>query len=520
MEEKTIIAQTGHMSPKLIVLCRGQVTEHMLMGTRSFGRPSGTHTPDIPAASATVSRVHGLFESREGHCRYTDRNSTNGTLLNGKPLPPKTPVLLSDNDVLRVHGPEDENCSLDVVMVYTTSYHPDAVWRSQPLHEDIREITVGRSEPLSLAGPGVSRRHASFFNASGGWAVIDHGSLNGVFVDHCRITQPVYLAPMDVIVIGGYIFLFTGDQLLYQADPAANEQDHDEGPADCTMPLPNCPEEHDDKGVLSIWIQERNVWHRMKKKTLLRDIRLEIVAGSLVLVLGGSGVGKTTFMNAVMGFERAEGRMMWQDTDIYDEYEKMKYDIGYVPQQDLLRMSDTVSATLRNAACMRMPRGLAPEAYHEGVERAIRVLGLDTVRDTEVGKLSGGQRKRLSIAVEYIGDPSLFFLDEPDSGLDGTMARSLMENLRTIADDGRIVIVISHNPDRAFDLWDKVIVLAKDPRDDTGHLAFYGSPQEACAFFETDSLEKIVQRVNRPEEGGDGRADYYIEKYRNGGGKK
>ena len=163
-------------------------------------------------------------------------------------------------------------------------------------------------------------------------------------------------------------------------------------------------------------------------------------------------------------------------------------------------MNDTVQSTLDNAARMRLPAGLSDAEYQAAVDRTCNLLGLDRERNSLVGKLSGGQRKRLSIGVEYIGNPSLFFLDEPDSGLDGTMARSLMENLRAIADQGKIVLVISHSPDRAFELFDKVIVLAK-----------------GSEFFEVDSLEHIVKRINRPDEGGDGLADHFINKYNRGG---
>lgn len=102
------------------------------------------------------------------------------------------------------------------------------------------------------------------------------------------------------------------------------------------------------------------------------------------------------------------------------------------------------------------------------------VLALERERDTLVGRLSGGQRKRLSIAVELVGDPGLFFLDEPDSGLDGIMAKSLMENLKTIADMGKTVMVITHGPDRAVEFFTKVLVLAKSEQDNSGHLAYYG----------------------------------------------
>ncbi len=140
------------------------------------------------------------------------------------------------------------------------------------------------------------------------------------------------------------------------------------------------------------------------------------------------------------------------------------------------------------------------------------IFGLEPVAGSMVSKLSGGQRKRLSIAMEFISNPSLFILDEPDSGLDGVMARELFEQLRNIADQGKIIIVITHTPDRVIDLFDDVIVLAKDANR-TGRLAFFGSIDDARAFFGKQRMEEIVMSVNRKEEGGEGRADEFIEKY-------
>ena len=129
-----------------------------------------------------------------------------------------------------------------------------------------------------------------------------------------------------------------------------------------------------------------------------------------------------------------------------------------------------------------------------------------------VDKLSGGQRKRLSIAMEFLSNPYLFILDEPDSGLDGVMARELFVQLRKIADTGRIVIVITHTPDRVADLFDDIIILAKDS-DLIGRLAFYGPVDECRKFFGKERMEEVVKCINRPEEGGDGRADEFIMKY-------
>ena len=146
------------------------------------------------------------------------------------------------------------------------------------------------------------------------------------------------------------------------------------------------------------------------------------------------------------------------------------------------------------------------------MDEVLDEFGLAHHKDSLVKELSGGQRKRLSIACEYIGDPSLFILDEPDSGLDGVIARELMERLRRIADSGKIVIVITHTPDRVVDLFDQIIVLAKDSKK-TGRLAFFGTIDEARKFFGKEKMEDIIKVINTKEEGGEGRADELIERF-------
>jgi len=142
----------------------------------------------------------------------------------------------------------------------------------------------------------------------------------------------------------------------------------------------------------------------------------------------------------------------------------------------------------------------------------LELFGLSSVKNSEVEKLSGGQKKRLSIAMEYISDPSLFLLDEPDSGLDGILARDLMSRLREITRQGKTVVVITHSPDRVLELFDDVIVLGKDARG-TGRLVFFGSVEEARSFFGCSSMEEILRKINRPDEGGEGRTDELIEHF-------
>lgn len=263
---------------------------------------------------------------------------------------------------------------------------------------------------------------------------------------------------------------------------------------------------------LTLNLTDRTVTEFFRKRYLLRDMHLAIPRGHLVLLLGGSGAGKTTFLNAVTGYEKANAVVTMDSRNIYKEYESMKYDIGFVPQQDLMRGSDTVLMTLKDAARLRLPSGMKRKERNERIQKVLEQFGLASVRGNLTSKLSGGQRKRLSIAMEMISDPSLFILDEPDSGLDGVVARNLFRSLREIADEGKIVIVITHTPDRVIDLFDDVIVLAKDANR-TGRLAFYGSVEEAYSFFDKKSMEEILLTINQKDEGGEGRADEFVEKY-------
>ena len=502
--EKTIYYDGGPQMPARLYVIREEnvieefpVRHHMLIG-----RANTSACVDLALEGAVISRNHGELAVVNGNVYYRDLESSNGTYINDRlygvdARDGRMQKLLQNGDVIRIGR---------YAMLFVTEYAQEFSWRVLQLTPNIEELNIGRSSvgngSIALGDRTVSRNHASFFRGREGWAIMDHNSTNGVFLNNNRLDTPVYLNPLDVVRIGMTNFIFMGDRLLWQQDVRMAQQD--------------TPNRKSAGNQLMIHIEERSVWQRFKKLTLLQDINLTINNGEMVLILGGSGAGKTTFMNAVMGYEKADGTILHGSRNIYTDYEQMKYEIGFVPQQDLLRGSDTVYDTLQNAARMKLPKEIGERGRSKRIEEVLELLGLQRERNTLVVKLSGGQRKRLSIAVEFIADPSLFFLDEPDSGLDGIMARSLMENLRSIADRGKIVMVITHGPDRAADLFDKVIVLAKSVRDNCGHLAFYGSVQEAYRFFETDSLEGVVRRINRPDEGGDGLSDHYIDLFQGG----
>lgn len=471
----------------------GSVHPYVLEEYTSIGRLTANSTATVKISAGIVSRKHGeIIRVPDGYV-YRDMGSLNGTYVNGVLYGKNAPLAaakLTSGDVLRI-GLLDQPDQQPVLMLFALGDLQNN-WHTERLTDRTEDILIGRDvskkDGVRLQDEAISRKHASFCNYANGWCVVDHNSTNGVYVNNTRIVGAAELKKMDVIRIADTTFLFLGDRLLFNAEETGNNQ-------------------------LCISIRERSVGGLGRKKVLLQNINLVLEPGEMMLILGGSGAGKSTFMNAVMGYEKAKGEIKLGDMDIYKQFAKMKYQIGYVPQQDLMREDDEVYATLDNAARMKMPANTTDAERDARIDEVLELLGLQREKHSLVKKLSGGQKKRLSIAIEFISDPSLFFLDEPDSGLDGIMATSLMENLRVIADDGKIVMVITHAPDRVAHLFDKVLVLAKSAVTNSGHMAFFGPIKEALRFFETNTLEGVVKRINRLDEGGDGKSDYYIEKF-------
>ena len=477
----------------------GSIHPYELTDYVRIGRNTASSTAEIRISASIVSRAHGEIVRMPAGYVYRDTGSLNGTYINGNLYgknAPMTAAMLKNGDVLRI-GLLDQPDQQPVLMLFTQGELQNN-WHTEMLTERTEDIVIGRDvskkDGVRLQDEAISRKHASFCNYANGWCVVDHNSTNGVYVNNTRITGAQELNRMDVIRIANTTFLFLGDRLLFNAEETGNNQ-------------------------LCISIRERSVGNFGRKKVLLQNINLVLEPGEMMLILGGSGAGKSTFMNAVMGYEKAKGEIRLGEDDIYKHFSKMKYQIGYVPQQDLMREEDVVYDTLHNAAEMKMPSNTSEADRNARIEKVLELLGLQREKHSLVKKLSGGQKKRLSIAIEFISDPSLFFLDEPDSGLDGIMATSLMENLRAIANEGKIVMVITHAPDRVAHLFDKVLVLAKHTKTNSGHMAYFGPIPEAKKFFDTNSLEGVVKRINRRDEGGDGLGDHYIEKYaaRNGG---
>ena len=218
---------------------------------------------------------------------------------------------------------------------------------------------------------------------------------------------------------------------------------------------------------------------------ILHGISLSIGRGELVAIIGGSGTGKTTLLDTMCGLRPPAAGQVHRDG------EQGRH--GYVPQDDIIHLTLPLRRTLGYTAGLRLPAGTTPGQAEQAVTDVLKALELADRADLPVGRLSGGQRKRASIAAELLTRPGVFFLDEPTSGLDPARGAELMRTLRQLASEGTTVVLTTHNPLDA-ERCDKIAVLAEH-----GYLAFFGSPEQACAYFGAGSISEIYERLAGPD---------------------
>ncbi|HXF56466.1 MAG TPA: ATP-binding cassette domain-containing protein [Actinomycetota bacterium] len=245
----------------------------------------------------------------------------------------------------------------------------------------------------------------------------------------------------------------------------------------------------------SVRIRAENLTRRVRTgATVLHDVSLSIEPGEVVGIVGGSGTGKTTLLEALAGVQAAEAGAVWFDgVEISGSIEAWRQVLGYVPQDDIIHADLPLARTLRYAAGLRLPSGTSPQEIEQAVTEALRALDLQERADVPVGSLSGGQRKRASIAVELLTHPRAFFLDEPTSGLDPATGAELLRVLRRLAAAGATIVFTTHAP-QDISACDRIVFLAKG-----GHLAFLGTPAEAIAYFDVPSVERIYERLAAEE---------------------
>lgn len=439
------------VAPALAVLVDGNQQEFQPGTTVVIGR-----SPDcqIVLQDGRVSRHHAQIAYEEGGWTLRDLGARNGTFVGptrvmrlavaepcavrfGNPSAGPLVVLQPAGDATSpgtIIGPPQSQMSAPAVPAQRAPASTHAVQT---------RIRVGRApdNDLVLSDLLVSRYHAEVRKSAQGFEVIDLGSRNGTYLNGRRVTQAP-LTPGDLLSVGHHRFMLEGERL----------------------------QEFVDEGRVSLKAEELVVTVD-DNTTILDHVGFTLDECSLVAVVGPSGAGKSTMLNALTGARPANGgRVIYEGRDLYDNYEDLRHRIGLVPQDDILHRQLTVQRALEYAAALRFPDDVSKQERKQRIAEVVASLGLTQHVDKRINKLSGGQRKRTSVALELLTRPSLLFLDEPTSGLDPGLDKQVMTELRRLADEGRTIIVVTHSV-LNLDTCDRVLLLGPG-----GKTAYFGPP--------------------------------------------
>ncbi|ETB09286.1 ABC transporter ATP-binding protein, partial [Mycobacterium avium subsp. avium 10-9275] len=342
-------------------------------------------------------------------------------------------------------------------------------WVSVPGPDADRRPTPGRAAWIGRALNNdivihdvlASRHHAFLTPTPTGAEIRDANSSNGTFVNGVRVGAAA-LSDGDVVTIGNVDLVFTGGMLVRRQEAATRA------------------------GGLEV----REVNFGVDGKQLLERISLVARPGTLTALIGGSGAGKTTLSRLIAGYATpTSGSVTFEGHDIHTEYASLRTRIGMVPQDDVVHRQLTVSQALGYAAELRLPPDTSKSDRAQVVAQVLDELGLTEHADTRVDRLSGGQRKRASVALELLTGPSLLILDEPTSGLDPALDLQVMTMLRQLADAGRVVLVVTHSL-TYLDVCDQVLLMAPG-----GKTAFLGPPGQIGPAMGTTNWAHIFAKV-------------------------
>ena len=469
-------------APALVVKTQG--TDQTLRAGSEY-RVGRDPASDIVISDSRVSWQHAVLRVDGQAWIVEDTGSTNGTFLGTRRI---GRVEVAQSAVLRLGHPED-----GPVMMLALA-HPDgarpptgqsSVDRrpTAVMRAPARVMRIGRDPGNDLVIPdlSVSREHAELRNTGGGrYEIVDLGSHNGTFINGRRVDRAP-ITEQDLIGIGRASFRLVGEELR----------------------------EFIDEGDVSLVAQDITV-RLPGGKVLLDHVSFPIGERSLVGVIGPSGAGKSTLLGAHTGMRPAtEGAVLYDNRDLYTHYAELRHRIGLVPQENILHTQLRPRRALRYAAELRFPGDTSAAERNRRVDEVIDELALTKHCNTRTGSMSGGQQKRVNVALELLTKPSLLFLDEPTSGLDPGLDKSVMELMSGLAKDGRTVIIVTHSVDN-LDVCDRLLVLVPG-----GRVAFYGPPADGLKYFGKTRWAEVFQafeaEADRDWVGDFKRSPYYAE---------
>ncbi len=442
--------------PYIVLNNQGETVQlELTKPTHILGRPGGQAdliVPNWPIMSREHAVLRQIGSDYHIYDGYQNKPSTNGLFLGRTRVNLADGLQLTNGMELRIgQNPKDE-----IILTYFNPMgNQAAVPPSQPSYSLTQfPFLIGRdpvNANLHLESPVISRRHASIEPAGSGKYLLQDYSTNGVFVNNQRVQDKANLGDGDTIRIGPYILVLRGDRL--QILDRGNQ---------IRLDAQNLVRDVKDK--------------KGQPKRLLDRINLAIEPGHFVALVGGSGTGKSTLMKTLLGINPTnEGKVYLNGDDLQQNFNMYRNQIGYVPQDDIIHGQLTVTEVLTYAAKLRLPPDIN---VRELIEKTLSEIEMSDRRDELVSNLSGGQRKRVSIGVELLADPKLFFLDEPTSGLDPGLDKKMMQLLRKLADQGRTIILVTHATAN-ITLCDRVVFMGVG-----GRLCYFGPPKEAFQFFQ------------------------------------